>query len=172
MNPPLLVRPLTEAERTALRQGLRSPDAFTLRRCQVLLASAQGQRPPRIAAALGCGVQTVRDALHAFAARGLDCLAPGSKAPHTVHAAWPKERDDDLRALLHQSPRAFGKPTSLWTLGLAAEVCHAKGWTRRVLSAEAIRLALKRLGVGWKRAKHWLTSPDPEYARKKNCATG
>ena len=77
-----------------------------------------------------------------------------------------------MRALLHQSPRTFGKPTSLWTLPLAAQVCHEKGWTERVLSGEAIRLVLRRLGVGWKRAKHWLTSPDPEYARKKKCATG
>jgi transposase len=172
MKAPLFVHPLSEAERAALHQGLRSKDAFTLRRCQVLLASAQGQRPSQIAAALGCGVQTVRDALHAFVAEGLACLCPKPTAPRTVHAAWRKDHDDDLRALLHQSPRNLGKPTSLWTLELAAEVCHEKGWTTRVLSAEAIRLALKRLGVGWKRAKHWLTSPDPEYARKKNCATG
>ena len=71
-----------------------------------------------------------------------------------------------------QSPRPFGKLTSLWTLELAARVCHEKGWTTRVLSGEAIRQALKRLGVGWKRAKHWLTSPDPLYARENNCATG
>src|SRR5437773_8494536 len=32
MKPPLFVRPLTEDERAALRAGLRSPDAFTLRR--------------------------------------------------------------------------------------------------------------------------------------------
>jgi hypothetical protein len=25
--------------------------------------------------------------------------------------------------------------------------------------------------VGWKRAKRWLTSPDPDYARKKVAAT-
>jgi transposase len=172
MKPPLFVRPLTGAERQALRQGLRSPDAFTLRRCQTLQASDQGQRPSQIAAALGCSAQTVRDALNAFAAEGLACLRAKSKAPKTVHAAWLKERDDDLRTLLHQSPRCFGKPTSLWTLRLAAEVCFEKGWTARVLSGEAIRLALKRLGVGWKRAKHWLTSPDPQYARKKKCVTG
>jgi hypothetical protein len=35
------------------------------------------------------------------------------------------------------------------------------------LSGETIRLVLQRLGIGWKRAKHWLVSPDPEYARKK-----
>jgi hypothetical protein len=172
MKPPLFVRPLAASEREALRQGLRSPDAFTLRRCQALLASDQGQRPARIAAALGCAAQTVRDALHAFAAEGLPCLRAKSRAPRAVHAAWPKDRDDDLRALLHQSPRTLGKPTSLWTLPLAARVCHEKGWTERRLSGEAIRLALRRLGVGWKRAKHWLVSPDPEYARKKKCATG
>ena len=172
MKPALFVRPLAEVERTALRQGLRSPDAFTLRRCQILLASAQGQRPSQIAVSLGCGVQTVRDALRAFAAEGLACLRAKSKTPRTLHTAWPRDRDDDLRALLHQSPRTFGKPTSLWTLPLAAQVCYDKGWTPRVLSGETIRLVLKRLGVGWKRAKHWLVSPDPEYARKKNCATG
>ena len=32
--------------------------------------------------------------------------------------------------------------------------------------------ALLRLGVGWKRAKTWITSPDPAYLRKKGRATG
>src|SRR5690348_14662010 len=154
MKLPLFIRPLAEAEHAALRRGLRSPDAFTLRRCQILLASDQGQRPSRIAAALGCGTQTVRDAVHAFAAEGLGCLHAKPKTPGTVHAAWPRDRDEDLRALLHQCPRTLGQPTSLWTLPLAARVCHEKGWTARVLSGEAIRLVLKRLGVGWKRAKH------------------
>lgn len=172
MKPPLFVRPLSDSERAALRQGLRSRDAFRLRRCQILLQSHRGRRPSQIAAALGCSSQAVRDVLHAFAAEGLACLRQKSTRPKTIHAAWPKERDDDLRALLHQSPRNLGKPTSLWTLELAAQVCFEKGWTPRLLSGEAIRLVLQRLGVGWKRAKHWLTSPDPEYARKKNCVTG
>jgi hypothetical protein len=72
-----------------------------------------------------------------------------------------------LKDLLHHSPRLFGKPTSLWTLDLVAECCHTKGWTPRLLTGEAIRVALKRLGIRWRRAKHWITSPDPAYARKK-----
>jgi transposase len=171
MKPPLFVRPLTAPERAAVQAGLRSADAFTLRRCQILAASAKGQRPSEIAAALGCATQTVRDAIRAFGAEGAACLRAKPKAPKTVHTAWPRQRDEGLRALLHQSPRGFGKPTSLWTLGLAAEVCHEQGWTPRRLSGETIRLALKRLGVSWKRAKHWLTSPDPGYARKKKSAT-
>jgi DDE superfamily endonuclease/Winged helix-turn helix len=167
MKQPLFVRPLAEVERSALHLGLRSPDAFTLRRCQILLHSDRGRRPSQIAADLGCGAQTVRDALHAFAREGLGCLHARPRTPKTIHTVWPRDRDDDLRALLHQSPRALGLPTSLWTLPLTAQVCHDKGWTPRRLSGEAIRLVLKRLGVGWKRAKHWLTSPDPAYARKK-----
>src|SRR5262249_55098569 len=130
-----------------------------------------GQRPSQIAAALGCVVQTVRDALHAFAAEGLACLPAKPKTPHTIHAAWPKERDEDLRALLQQSPRTCGQPTSLWTLSRPAQACHEKGWPERQLSGEAVRLALKRLGISWKRAKPWLTAPDPEYARKKRRGT-
>jgi hypothetical protein len=172
MKPPLFVRPLTEPERAALREGLRSPDAFALRRCQILLQSDEGQRPAQIAASLGCSSRAVRNALEAFAAQGLGCLRQKPKRPKTIHAAWPKERDAGLRALLRQSPRNFGKPTSLWTLGPAALVCFGKGWTKRRLSGEAIRQTLKRLGVAWKRARHWLTSPDPLYASKKSCGTG
>jgi hypothetical protein len=77
-----------------------------------------------------------------------------------------------LRAILHQSPRAFGQARSTWTLVLLAQVAHEQGLSPSVLSDETIRQALLRLGVGWKRAKRWLTSPDPAYARKKMAATG
>jgi hypothetical protein len=62
MKPPIFVRTLSREEREALEAGLRSSDAFVLRRCQILLASARGERPPRIAENLGCGSQTVRNA--------------------------------------------------------------------------------------------------------------
>ncbi len=171
MTTPLFIRTLTDAERRALRQGLRSSDAFTLRRCQVLLHSAQGRTPAQVAATVGLSAQAVRDALHAFSTEGLDCLRRKPPVPKQPHAAWDRRRDEDLKDLLHRRPRDFGKPTSLWTLALVAEVCHEKAWTERTLSAEAIRLILKRLGVGWKRAKHWITSPDPAYAAKKKSGT-
>ncbi len=85
---------------------------------------------------------------------------------------WDRSHDDDLKDLLHRRPREFGQATRLWTLALVAEVCKDKGWTPRALSVEAVRQALKRLGVGWKRAKHGITSPDPEYAKKRSCGTG
>jgi transposase len=172
MRPPIFVRPLTDAERQALTAGLRSPDAFVLRRCQMLLASARGERAPRIAEHLGCDDQTVLDALHAFNAYGLPALRKGSSRPKRLRpAAFGPQQAAALRALLHRSPRDFGKPGSVWTLEWAAEVSVAVGIVPTRVSGETIRQTLQRLGIGWKRAKHWITSPDPGYARKKGSAT-
>ena len=79
---------------------------------------------------------------------------------------------EKLRSLLHTSPRQFGRERSLWTLNLVAEVCFEQGLTKTLVSDETIREALRRLGVRWQRARDWITSPDPEYARKKRRATG
>jgi hypothetical protein len=172
MKPPLFVRPLTADERRALEAGLRSSDAFTLRRCQIVQASARREPPLAIAHALGCDDQTVRNAIHAFTDRGVAALRKGSSRPQTIHAAFAPPTAERLRELLHRSPRDFGHPTSLWTLELAADVSFAEGLTPTRVSGETIRATLARLGVRWQRAKHWITSPDPRYAAKKVGATG
>ena len=164
---PLYVRPVTDAERHALEDSLRSPDAFVLRRAQIVLASAAGERVGQIAPRVGFSGQAVRDVIHAFNRRGLDILTPGSHHPGVVVSAFDTPRAQALRALLHQSPRTFGKETSLWTLELAAEVAYEQGLTATRVSDETIRATLARMGVSWRRAKEWITSPDPEYARKK-----
>ncbi len=171
MEPPTFVRTLTAAERQQLRAGLRAAEAFTARRCQILLASADGQRAPAIARNLHCAVGTVHYALRAFQREGLACLREKSSRPHGARAFLDERFTDALKDLLHHSPRLFGKPTGLWTLDLVAEVCHGQGWTPRRLTGEAVRVALKRLGIRWRRAKHWITSPDPAYARKKRPGT-
>jgi hypothetical protein len=84
MKPHIFVRDLSEEEQKSLSIGLRSSDAFVLRRSQILLASARGEPAPSI---------------------------------------------------------------------------------------ETMRQALSRVGINWKRAKRWITSPDPEYQRKKGDAT-
>jgi hypothetical protein len=165
-----LVRPLTDAERAALTAGLRSSDAFVLRRCQILLASARRQIPRVIGEQLGCSDQTVRNAVAAFNARGRAALHPGSSRPHVTHPAFSAEQVDQLRAMLHQSPRAFGQATSVWTLPLAAEVSWARGIIPSHVRGETIRATLAGLGVRWTRAKLWITSPDPASARKKGRA--
>lgn len=47
MERPIFVGPLSDDEREALEDGLRSSDAFVLRRCQILLASSRGENAYR-----------------------------------------------------------------------------------------------------------------------------
>ncbi len=168
MKPPIYVRPLTDAERNTLEAGLRSPDAFTLRRCQILLASADDQNAYQIAANLSCNPQTVRNAIHIFNEEGLrEALRRGSKRPHTIDRSFDEEGALALRQMLHRSPREFGKQSSLWTMEIAALVSFEEGLTKERVSGETVRATLARMGVRWQRAKHWITSPDPLYERKK-----
>src|SRR5437868_9219278 len=124
MKPRLFVPPLAAPQQLCLQQGLRSADAFTTRRSQILLASARGEAPSQIARHLGCTSATVRNALHAFAREGLACLQEKSSRPHSARPFLGPAHTEPLKDLLHHSPRLFGQPTSLWTLDRVAEVCH------------------------------------------------
>lgn len=172
MKTPIFVRELTEAECARLKTGLRAKTNFEIRRSQIVLASARGETARCMARTLGCDDQTVRNVIHGFNAKGLAILKAGSHRPHHISTTFPADKLAPLQDILHQSPRNFGKDTSLWTLPLLAEVSYREGVAERLVSGEAIRMALKRLDIAWKRAKRWINSPDPAYLVKKNSATG
>jgi transposase len=111
--------------------------------------------------------------LHAFEQEGIEALCKKSNRPKTGPAARPLLDDskrEAMRVLLEQSPRAFAKPASFWTLSLLAQVACEQGITQRLLDEDTIGIAVKRLGVNWKRARHRIASPDPAYAHKKRDA--
>jgi DNA-binding NarL/FixJ family response regulator len=85
MKRPIFVRPLSDAERETLEAGLRSPDAFTLRRCQILLASDRGENAYQIARSLGCNPQTARNAIHAFNNKGLQKKGASARLQTSAH---------------------------------------------------------------------------------------
>jgi transposase len=176
MRPPIFVH--TYAFKAGATQGSGGRRVALLRclraasRWQILLASARREHPPRRAENLGCGSQTVRNAIHDFNERGLGALQAGSSRPKEVHAAFDEQSARSLRELLHRSPREFGRQSSLWTLADAAEVSFEEGLTNQQVSGETIRATLSRLGLRWERAKRWIESPDPEYARKKGLEIG
>jgi hypothetical protein len=114
----------------------------------------------------------VRNAIHKFNEEGGGpeaALAKNSSGPRTVHGAFDEERAEKLKGLLHRSPREFGRPSSSWTLAMAAEVSFDEALSEKEVSGETVRatLAPRMGGVPWQRAKRWITSPDPEYERKK-----
>src|SRR5262252_5838627 len=98
MQTPLYVRPLLADERATLETGLRSASAFTVRRCQLLLASAEGQVTTTMAHNRRCTEQTVRNVMHAFHPRGLAALQPQSSRPHTTATLCAMGTCEALRA--------------------------------------------------------------------------
>jgi DDE superfamily endonuclease len=55
----------------------------------------------------------------------------------------------------------------VWTLELAAAVAYERGLTAQRVSGVTICNTLARMGVPWRRATEWITSPDPGYARQQ-----
>lgn len=166
MKAPIFLRLVTEDERVTIQAGLRSNDAFVLRRCQILLASSRQERAPAIAQALGCDDQTVRKVINGFNRQGMAVCQKGSTRPHRLRTKLGVQQRERLRDLLHRSPCAFGKQDDLWSLELVALVCFEVGLTNELISDKSVRRALKRRGITWKRARHWITSPDPLYLQK------
>jgi hypothetical protein len=154
MRPPIFACALTDEERAPLKTGRHSSDGVPVRRCQMVLASARGERAPQIAVLVGGDEKPVRQLIHRFTRRGLEVLPRGF-----------------ARALVHRSPRDFGHRTSRWTRDRAAAVRFTHGLMDHRVTGEAIRMPLLLLGIGCKRAKHRSTSPAPADARKKGDAT-
>lgn len=114
----------------------------------------------------------MRKVIKAFNAHGLAALHAISRRSYHTGAAFAPESSERLKEILHKSPRAYGKDTSMWTLELVAEVSLAEGLIQARVSDETMRATLERLGIRWKRAKQWITSPDPENQREKSSVTG
>jgi transposase len=168
MRPFTIIIELSDEARQALQAGLSSPKKFTRLRAQILLFSAQGICPREIAESLGCSTQTVRNAIAALVSDGISSLTSQPMGPKNPVRAFDDAGRDRLMTIAHQSPRAFGKPQSQWTLKLLAEVAHEQKLTPTQVSIETVRDAIIACGSSWTRAKNWITSPDPQYVLKKN----
>lgn len=167
MKAPIFIRALTKDERETIQAGLRSSQAFVLRRCQILLASERREHARAIAKQLGCDDQTVRNVIKGFNKNGLGILKKTSCRPHRLRTSIADDVLPALEELLHRSPREFGVNQSLWTLHLVAKISFELGWVLTLPTAASVQRALLRLGVAWKQAKEWIESPDPQYQRKK-----
>ncbi|GCE51466.1 helix-turn-helix domain-containing protein [Thermosporothrix hazakensis] len=106
---------MSAKEQQQLKAGLRSSDAFVLRCCQILLASARQERATAIAKQLGCDDQIVRTVIKGFNTKGFAVLQAGSSRPHCLHQAREDRDLPRLQELMQRGPRSFGKPTSVWT---------------------------------------------------------
>lgn len=168
----IYVRHLTEQEKEIVEKGLQSSSAFTVRRSQIILKSANSQSASQIAKELHCTGQTVRNAIRAYQLEGVECLQEKSHARHDQQAYINEAGLDRLKEIIRLSPRTFGYETSLWTRELLAQVLYQEGHSRQQVSPSTITEALQRVGISWRRAKKWIRSPDPAYRRRKKDEIG
>ena len=148
---------LDHANRTAKDGRLR------IRALVVLLAAERGMVAAEIAAAVRMHEHTVRRWLVRYQAEGLNGLADAPR-PGAVPRATRSYRDR-LLAVVRRRPRALGLEFSLWTGDRLSDYLAEQTGVR--MSRASVYRLLRAGGVHLNRPQHTITSPDPEYARKK-----
>jgi transposase len=138
-------------ERLAKETG----EARLLRRALALLWLDTGETPSVIAARLRVSRQIVYGWAQRFgvrpgrlSARLAD--APRSGRPGRISAAI----DPLLDLLVDQDPRQYGHAATTWTAPLLRQ--HLQEAEGVAASERSVRLALRRLGLRWKRPRHRL----------------
>lgn len=133
-------------------------------RARIVLAYFEGEQYVEIARRLGCSEHTIARWIKRFRAEGVAGLQTRSRERRGT-GRRQKLLAVFLPDTVHQSPRALGLARDRWTLQSLQDLCLEQTGERP--SLESIRRALKRFGYSWKRAKRTVTSPDPDYERKK-----
>lgn len=155
-------------ERQVLEAGLKSSVGFTVRRSQIILMSSDESLTAKaISGRVGQSDQQVRNVIHAFNAKGVECLTPKSRARQDDQRAYNDQARERLREIIRHSPRQYGYESSLWTQEMLAEISYEKGLTESLVHKDTVSQTLKEMGIQWRRAKHWINSPDEHYERKK-----
>jgi transposase len=154
---------LSSEDRLALervRHGAKTPVAVRAR-CQMLLLSADGWSPPKIAAHLTYHPHTVRAVLRRFQERGVAGLTPDLPGP-APDTARREQITAALSRLLDQE--------RTWTAGQLAAALGAEGIA---LSTRQTRRYLGLVGAKWLRTVRTLTHkqhPDRVQAAKQTLA--
>jgi transposase len=157
MAEPVRARRLTDEEGRALLHIVRRGQHTTIkvRRAVIIMASASasGHTNEAIAALVAAVPDTVRDVIHAFNERGLDCLNPkwAGGRPRRITA------DDEayIVDVAQQRPRMLGRPFTHWSLRkLADYLSHPPAGVRRVvIGRERLRVLLHRHHISFQRTR-------------------
>lgn len=159
------VRPITQEQREILDRWERSDDVVRYRRARILRLSVARWKCAAIAEALALHVETVRTIIKAFNEGGIPAITPeprsGGRPPR--YSAKVADVAEDL--VREGPPSDEGRAT--WTLRCLAQAIVARIECLQAMSHEAVRRVLATRDIVYRRAKAWLTSPDPHYGLRK-----
>jgi len=158
------VRALPPEALEELRTASKSrKDAGFARRARGVLMFADGKRYSYICEALGVSKEGLRLWLRSYEANAiaglLDQPRPGRPRVKS------KDIEEAVEEIIHRPPTDFGFDRSTWSLDAMVEyVFKSRGIQ---VGMQTVRDVLHEMGYRWRRAKHSVTSPDPDYAGKK-----
>jgi transposase len=159
--------PLDEREERQVRKLAHSAHAPAdgVVHAQMIARSWDGWRTSAIASELGCHMQTVRERVQAFNARGVDGLGikPGGGRPPRLTEA---ERSAVIALAASPPPgrlvthpdgtlapaRTEGGDVADWSLDALAAAAHAQGIQ---IERSQVRRILRKEGVRWRRTHSW-----------------
>ena len=133
------------------------------RRARGVLMFAKGRKYLYICEALSVSKEAVRLWLRAYEAKGIAGLVEQSKPGKPRIKS--KQIEEAVEEIIHRPPSDFGFDRSTWSLESIAEyVLTSRGVQ---VGLQTVRDVLFEKGYRWRRAKHSIISPDPEYQTKK-----
>ena len=167
----LHVRELANEEGQRLsRLAKRTNNVVTLRRAQVLLHSAQGFTPPKIAELLGLTVEWVRHIINEFNASGFDSLKPKPAA-----GGRPRTFDDEIRLeivnMALTPPPKLGYPFTQWSLRKLRTALIEKEVVADI-SVSNLQKVLTSEALSFQAVRTWKDSKDPSFVSKKKRIDG
>ncbi len=140
-------------------------DVKWYRRLKIIQFSSQGETVPQLAKRFDVCQATVRTYIKRYERGGLAALKPGKSSGRPPTTELTKSQWEEL---LHRSPCQFEKLNTgarNWTQDMLSMYCYEYLGVK--IGASAICMLLKRLDIRWNRGKLKVTSPDPQYAVKR-----
>lgn len=161
----IYVKKINPEEKRKLKKMLKGNNLYLYKRAKAVMLSSEGFTAPKIAHLVDLHFNKIRKWIKRFNLQGTAGLyqkySPGR--PPKIS----QEGREKIINLLKQKPRDLGLPITSWTLKeLAEEVAREKIVSQ--ISYVRIYQIIKEQGYSFKRAKRWITSPDPDYELKKN----
>jgi transposase len=145
-----------------VRRGTGS--VVTWRRAQMVLLSAQGMPPAKIAEVTFTSADRVRDVIRNFNDDGFASLYPRYSGGRPRTFTLPERRE--IKKTAKSKPSEHGLPFSTWSLSKLADFLVAEGVVDDI-SHEGLRVLLRDEGVSFQAVKTWKASADPDYEAKK-----
>ena len=144
-------------------------DPTFMKRCQVILCSAQGMTVQEVARMTLLSEYHIRELIRTFNSGGLNGIRP--KKPGKANPKFTDEERASIAELAQIPPRVLGYPFNSWSLSKLKEAIEErilKG--KKTISDECVRLVLEEYGVSYQKTKTWKESNDPNYESKKSAS--